>query len=229
MREKGIVIDIEGLDCSFKETNSKALYVKFLSKGYKCVLLSFPNYESDSSDLVKRYLNGNFGDADHTGPYLTSLFYTIDRGITALREKINKLYNEGYIIILDRYTSSNFIFQGTKFNDEKKCDEYIKWLKDLEYNKMGLPEPDLTIFMDMPIEVSSKIIAKRKLKNGQDTDIHEQNTSFMKKVRENAIRIANNEDWKIVSCVNDKGQIRSRFEILNNIYDVVNPILKRRK
>lgn len=218
---KGKIIVFEGLDCCFKETNAKTLKKKLEKDGYKVKLLSFPNYDSDSSFFIKKHLNGELCGLEAEEVYQVSLYYALDRVITMKKENIYKYIEEGYIIILDRYITSNMIFQSSKLKTVKEQINYINWLKDLEYSKLNLPKPDKIIFMDMPVEISSKIIAKRKNKSGEDNDIYESNNKFMNHVRRVGLRIARRERWDIVSCVDSfrkpKGRARLSTEIYNNV------------
>lgn len=224
---KGKIIVFEGLDCSFKETNAKKLKQRLESEEYKVKLLSFPNYESDSSYFIKKHLNGELDGLKGEEVYQISLYYALDRAITMKRENIKEYLNKGYIIILDRYITSNMVFQSAKLNNAKESINYIKWLKDLEYKKLNLPKPDKVIFMDMPVEASSKIIAKRKNKSGEDNDIYESNIKFMKHVRFVSLKVAHREKWDIVHCVNKFNIIRNKNQISGEIYNKVSKFLNQ--
>lgn len=228
--KKGKIIVFEGLDYSFKETNSKKLY-QYIKENIteKVKLISFPNYNSESSYFVKEYLKGNYGELNEVNEYTTSLFYLLDRYDTIRKEKIEELLDQGYYIILDRYTGSNLIFQSTKI-DQRYEDPivsnifkmgYLKWIKDLEYNKCKLPQPDIIIYMNMPVKVSYELMKERKLKNNEDKDIHEENKKYLELVEENALNIANTHLWNIVNCTDDDLNIKSEDELFNEILDII--------
>lgn len=224
----GKIIVFEGLDYSFKETNSKKLF-QYIKENIteKVILLSFPNYESDSSYFVKRYLNGDYGnDVDE---YKASIFYLVDRYDTIMKENINQLVEEGYIIILDRYTGSNLIFQSAKIDinssneleSNVKKMKFIKWVKDMEYNIFNLPKENVVIYMNMPLEVSYELMKQRKLKNNEENDIHEDNRRFLEIVENNALSIANSNLWNIVNCTDNELNIKDENTIFNEVLDVI--------
>ena len=223
---RGIIINFEGLDYSFKETNSKRLY-EYIRDNIteKVKLISFPNYESQSSYFVHEYLKKAYGDVNDVDEKQTSLFYAMDRYDTMKKLDINTLLDDGYIIILDRYTGSNIIFQSTKISNkylnndvsQSLIQEYIRWAENLEYEILKLPKPDIVIYMNMPVKVSYPLMRERTLKNGETEDCHESNRQFMESVEKNALYIANHLNWNIVNCTDDNDQIRDEESIFNDI------------
>lgn len=159
----GKLIVIEGTDGSGKQTQSNLLYENLSNLGYKVKKITFPNYESNACYPVKMYLNGEFGNNDDVNVFASSTFYAVDR-YASFKTTWEKLYNEGYIIIADRYTISNIIHQGNRITDEKEFMEYNKWIIDLEWNKFNLPTPDLIILLDMPYTYSNLLMKNRKNK-----------------------------------------------------------------
>lgn len=228
--KKGKIIVFEGLDYSFKETNSKKLY-QYIKENIteKVKLFSFPNYESESSYFVKQYLKGNYGELNDINHYTTSLFYLVDRFDTVKKEKIEELLEEGYYIILDRYIGSNLIFQSAKidqiYDNEIKANiekiKYLSWIKNLEYSICKLPKEDITIYMNMPIKVSYELMKERELKNNQDKDIHEANRRYLELVEENALSIANTQRWNIVNCTDEELNIKTEEQLFDEILDIV--------
>lgn len=225
MRKKGYLIDFEGLDCSFKETNTTKLYNHIKENiTDKVILLSFPNYENESSLFVKKYLSGQYGKASDVDPYQASVCYAIDRYDTMKEINIEEKINEGYIVILDRYIGSNLVFQTTKLKNisTHEVDAYISWALDFEYNKLGLPKEDIVIYMNMPVEVSHEIMLERKLKNGMSTDGHENNYKFMKDVEDTAKSIIIPKlGYHIVDCINEDNSIKTEEEIFANILNIL--------
>lgn len=225
----GKLIVIEGTDSSGKETQTKKLYEKLLEKNLKVKKITFPNYESPACEPVKMYLAGEFGeDPLKINPYPISTMYAIDR-YASFKKDWEKFYNEEGIVITDRYVQSNIIHQGSKIEnlDEKK--KYIDWLKDLEFEKIGVPKADLVIFINMPHEFAKMLMANRKNKiNGENKkDIHERDLEYLKKSYENACEAAKQENWKEVHCVRD-GQLKTIDEISEEIYKLVEDCLEEK-
>lgn len=224
---RGKLIIIEGTDGSGKQTQSELLY-RNLNEKYKTNVLkiSFPNYESDGSTLVKMYLNGEFGkNPEDVNPYVASIFFASDR-YASYKTSFGNPYNSSHIIISDRYTTSNIIHQGSKIFDEKQRDEYISWLYDLEYNKMELPKPDIVIFLHVPYEYTQKLIENRdnKIDGSSIKDIHERNEEYFKKTNELSVKIAQKLNWCIIDCVKD-GKLKDIQEIQEQILKKVEEIL----
>ncbi len=211
---------IEGVDGSGKQTQTELLYSK-LVKNCKVRRLSFPVYDSDTSALVKMYLGGKFGEnADHINPYTASSFYAVDR-IGSYLADWYKNYKNGDFILCDRYTTSNAVHQASKLSGAEK-DKYLDWLFDYEYNILGLPKPDVVVFLDVPPEVSQKLMKDRnnKITGNAEKDIHERDKDFLKHSYENALYVAKKCGWSVVNCVKD-GNIRSIDDIGEEVYNLV--------
>ena len=190
---KTIVID--GVDGTGKETQCKELKKSLEKDGLKVKLVSFPNYQNESSVLLKRYLKGEYGeDPNKINPYSASLFYTVDRLNFFLSEDL-----ENYDILLcDRYTTSNLIHQATKIDDINEREAFTSWLEDLEYNKMKLPEPDIVFYLDLKPEVSEKLRTERNQNN--KSDIHESDLDYLKLCNIRSRQLAQEKNWKIIDC-----------------------------
>lgn len=216
---KGKLIVIEGTDSSGKETQTKRVVERLISEGYNIKKVEYPNYASESSALVKMYLNGEFGDkATDINPYAASTFYAVDR-FASFKKEWEEFYMNGGIIIADRYTTSNMIHQASKIDDKESKEEYLDWLYDLEFTKMGLPIPDMVLFLNMPPEMSRKLMEQRKNKisGEQEKDIHEKDTEYLIKSYNNACFISDKYNWKKVDCVADGG-LRTIEEIGEEVY-----------
>lgn len=138
---EGNLFIIEGGDGSGKATQTAMLEERLRREGYDVCAVSFPDYDSDSSALIKMYLRGDFGtDADAVNPYAASTFYAVDR-FASYQRRWKSVLDRGGIVIADRYTTSNMLYQMIKFDDPAARRAYLDWLEDLEYRKMGLPEP----------------------------------------------------------------------------------------
>lgn len=207
----GKLIAIEGLDGSGKETQTKLLCETLSSRKIGFQKISFPDYESPSSSLVKMYLNGDFGNQPgDVNAYAASSFYAVDR-FASYRRYWKKAYDRGDLIIADRYTTSNLVFQLPKVEKEK-WGEFLKWLQDYEYEKLGLPKPDLTFYLEMPEEVSEQLLNERYHGDESQKDIHEKDFSFQHACRESAAFAAQALQWQIIHCV-ENGRLRTPEEI----------------
>ena len=157
---KGKLIVFEGMDGSGKATQNKRLYDFLTSCGYKVRKVSFPDYDEPSSAPLRMYLNGAFGDKpDSVNGYVASAFFAVDR-IASYLSKWRNAIDDGEIVLLDRYTTSNMVHQASKLPREQ-WDEFLDWLYDFEFRKLGLPVPDLTIYLRMPVDISEKLLSKR--------------------------------------------------------------------
>lgn len=219
---KGKLIIIEsGSDASGKATQSQRLYERLIQEGKKCLKITFPDYDSDSSALVKMYLNGDFGkNPSAINPYISSTFYAADR-YASYKTKWGEFYNNGGIIISDRYTTSNMVHQAAKLKDDEK-DKYIEWLYDLEFNIYQIPKPDYIIFLDVEPEVSQELMKNRanKFTGGETKDIHESNKEYLINSYNNSLYIAEKYNWDVIKCCKDS-KLRSIEEISNDIYEKV--------
>ena len=208
-----MLIDIEGTDGSGKAVQTKNLYEYLMNKGYKCKLVSFPNYDSPSSEPVKMYLGGEL-NKDLDG-YQNSALFAVDRLITMSNIDIN----EYDFVIFDRYVPSNMIHQSTKLTDKESIDKFIDWVADFEYVKLKLPQPDKIIFLDMPPEYSIKLSNSRSnLKCKKDKDILESDENHIRTAYERAKYVAEKFNWEHIRCVeNDLKSIDQIFQEILNI------------
>ena len=214
---KGKIIVIEGLDGSGKSTQIE--YLKNKLSGQNVCQIKLPDYDSDSSALVKMYLRGDFGKKpEDVNAYAASAFYAVDR-YANFKMKWKNNYDKGDIIISDRYTTSNAYHQATKISKEDRA-EFFYWLEDFEYGLMGIPEPDAVIFLDMPIEISQKMMSKRYEGDESKKDIHESNLDYLYKCREAALDAAREMGWYVVQC-SDGNEPRTIDDIGNEIFSIV--------
>ena len=213
---------IEGVDGSGKATQTELLYQALLAEGKPVRKVSFPDYDSPSSSLIKMYLNGEFGtDPQSVNAFATSVFFAVDR-FASFRKDWQEFYENGGIIIADRYVTSNLVHQSGKISDAAEKERYIQWLSDLEYNIFGLPKPDCVIFLDMPPAYSLKLRQQRnELKQGLTADIHEADQTYLQNAYKNAIGIAKHQEWHTISCVADD-KIRTIEDIHAEIVRTIN-------
>lgn len=232
-KDKANIIVIEsGTDASGKETQTNLLYERLKKENKKVVKFSFPNYQSKSSTFVKMYLNGDFGEnPEDVSPYISSMFFAMDRYASYIKE-IKKYVNEGYIIIIDRYTTSNMTYQASKIKGLTKRDEFLNWIYDFEFNMLGLPKPKIVIFLDLPVEKAADLIKLREKeedninKNNLKKDIHESDVEYLKNTYYVAKYVSSKYGWNEIKCLED-GSLKSREEISDEIYKIVKEKIKK--
>lgn len=211
----GKLFVIEGLDGSGKATQAQKLYDALKAQGKMVRKVSFPNYDSDSSALVKMYLAGQFGtDPGDVNAYAASTFYADDR-YAGFKSDWGKFYEEGGIIVADRYTTSNAIHQCSKL-DENLWNGYLEWLFDFEYRLLGIPAPEKVIYLQADTSVSQKLMTGRYNGDESKKDIHESNLEYLNRSRKAAEYCAEKLGWKTVHCVAD-GSMRSIEDIHSEI------------
>ena len=223
----GKLFVIDGTDGSGKQTQLEKLKERFEKDGIDYKLVSFPNYDSPSSSLVKMYLAGEFGEnAKDVSPYIASTFFAADRYAT-YKKGIEEFYNNGGIIIADRYTTSNMVHQAAKYDDYSEKDKFLQWLDEYEFDFYGLPRPTKVFFLNMPVEFSFKLMKNRKNKitGNVKKDIHEANKDYLEKSYENALYVAKKYGWENIDCTsNDK--LRQIKDIHEEIYSLILKSLK---
>ena len=215
----GKLIVIEGGDGSGKATQTRKLFERLRDLENKVMRISFPNYESESSALIKMYLRGDFGgSAEDVNPYAAATFYAVDR-FAGFFDWKDVYRAERGIVFSDRYVSSNMAYQAAKIDKKSDRTKFLAWLDDLEFKHFGLPRPDLTIFLDMPPEISAILRRER----GRE-DIHERDAAYMRKTYNVYREIAVKYGWKVVNCAN-KSFARSTTDIHEDIFRLVEEIL----
>ncbi|MBQ6894707.1 MAG: deoxynucleoside kinase [Clostridia bacterium] len=220
------IIVIEGVDSSGKATQSQLLAQRLENYGKSVISVEFPNYKSDSSSVVKMYLNGDFGlDPNSVSPYAASTFFAVDR-FASVNGEWKDYFSNGNIVIADRYTTSNMVHQASKMANIEEKSKFLDWLYDFEYNVLSLPQPDLVIFLDMPVENARQLMAQRanKIDNSSVKDIHERNESYLQQSYDNACFVAEKYGWKIIKCAVD-GKVRTIEDISDEIFEAVKSVL----
>lgn len=210
---------VEGLDGSGKSTQVSLLKAKLESDGTPVRQIKLPDYDDPSSTLVKMYLGGEFGkNPEDVNVYAASSFYAVDR-YASFRRHWQKDYENGTLILADRYTTSNAVHQAMKL-PESAWENYLSWLADYEYNKLGIPAPDAVIFLDMPVAVSQKLMTARY--NGEEAkkDVHEANVSYLNACRKAALFAASKLGWYVVPCA-DGDEPLPIAQIHARIYEIV--------
>ncbi len=216
---QGKLIVIEGLDGSGKATQADLLYKKLIEKGNKVLKVSFPDYNSNSSSLIKMYLSGEFGShPEDVNAYAASSFYAVDR-YASFKRKWQKEYENGTTILCDRYTTSNAIHQCCKL-EKKNWDKYLEWLFNYEYKLLGIPSPDLVIFLQVDVDESQFLISSRYNGHEEKKDIHESDIEYLKRARNAADYCAVKLGWNLVRCM-ENGEMRSIDDIHSEIMKII--------
>lgn len=217
---KGKLIVIEGAcDGIGKSTQFELLKARLIKEGNEIYTHHFPTYNTIQGFLVEEYLKGNLGKKEKLSPYFIHMLYATDRTITWQNE-IKEQYEKGKIIVLDRYTTSSIIYQSALINDTQKRKEFINYIIDYEYNKLGIKKPDKTIFLSADFDLITNLRKQRTNNNGINHDIHELDIEFMKKVYDNALFCAHYLGWDIINC-SDKEKMFSKEKIHEEVYRLV--------
>ena len=216
---KGKLIIIEAGDGSGKATQTKLLYDRLVRMGKSVMKVEYPDYESEACAPVKMYLRGEFGGhADDVNAYAASLFYAVDR-YASYKRHWGTDYEGGKLILADRYATSNAIHQMGKLPESEWAD-FLKWIEDLEYVKNGIPRPDLVLYLDMPVEISQRLMSQRYHGDEVKKDVHECDIAYLNQCRHTAAYAAQLWGWCTIPCARD-GAPRSIEEIGNQIFEAV--------
>lgn len=213
------LIIIEGLDGCGKSTQTALLEEYLTNQNINFKKIKLPDYDNPSSTLVKMYLGGEFGkSADDVNAYAAGAFYAVDR-FASYKLGWAADYEAGTLILADRYATSNSIYQMEKVNEDK-WDEFLEWSADFEYNKIGIPKPDLVIYLDMPVDISQRLMTSRYNGDECKKDVHEANVDFLNKCRKSALYTADKQGWAVIPCSDGENPLPID-EIHNSIVNLV--------
>ena len=212
----GKLIVIEGTDGSGKSTQFRLLSQRLTDENRAFKHLVFPRYSEPSSALIRMYLGGEFGGSPaDVNAYAASAFYAVDR-FASYKQDWGKWYEDGGLVLSDRYTTSNAVHQASKEQGEKQA-AFLKWLYEFEYDKLGLPRPDLTIYLDVPTDFTEKMLRGREAATNTHADIHEKDMAYLATCRETGRAAAKFYNWTVIDCVRD-GAMRTIEDIHQEIY-----------
>ena len=212
----GKLIVIEGTDGSGKSTQFRLMSERLEKDGVAFKHIVFPRYDQDSSALIRMYLGGQFGTKpSDVNAYAASSFYAVDR-FASYKMDWGQWYEDGGVVLSDRYTTSNAVHQASK-EPEQKREQFLHWLYDFEYDKLGLPRPDLTIYLDVPTDFTEKMMRKREQDTNTKADIHEKDMQYLATCRQTGRAAAEYYGWTVIQCVKD-GAMRSIEDIHEEIY-----------
>ena len=232
--QRGKLIVIDGTDGSGKTTQANLL-LKHLSKdGFKAKFIHFPRYEDNFfGKFIAHCLSEQYYNWVNIHPKIASVVYAADRWES--KEKIERWLKDGYVVVMDRYISSNQIHQGGKIANVKKRQDFMKWLSEMEYKVFKVPKPDLTIYLSLPIEMVLKLIKARDYKGAraylgskknQKKDVHEKDLNFLKNSIKSALWLAKTQkNWLKVECM-DGQNLKTFPGIHEEIYEKIKRIIK---
>ena len=222
---KGKLIVFEGTDGSGKATQAHMMAQRLKEKGIVFREIDFPRYGNPFAEPARLYLAGVLGDhPSDVNAYAASTMFAVDR-FASYKEDWGKDYENGAVILANRYTTSNAVHQASKLTPEER-DEYITWLFDLEYRYLGLPVPDLVVYLDMPTDISESMLRHREATTGTAADIHERDDDYLRQCRSCAHEIAEKQNWKRISCAR-KGRVRTVEDIHQEVWSLVEKLLSR--
>lgn len=220
--KNGKVIVIEGADGVGKSTQLSLLFDRLQKDGISVIDHHFPSYKTYHGALVEHYLKGDYGDAEKLSPYFVNSLYAVDRAVV-WETFLKKFFENDFTILLDRYTTSSLIYQSAFIEDIQKKKEFLNYVADFEYNKLGLSVPDSVIFLTAPFDIITNNRNMRADNDGVKNDLHERNINLMKKVYDNSLFVANYFSWDLVNCSKD-GSFRSIEDIHEEVYSLVKKI-----
>ena len=216
----GKVIVIEGAcDAIGKTTQYELLKKYLLEEGYDIYTHHFPSYDTYHGEPAVQYLAGNLGNPDEISPYIVHMAYALDRAFVYKKE-IEPAIKEGKVILLDRYTTSSLMYQSSVIEDMDKRKEFIEFMADYEYNKLGIKKPDNVIFLYAPFELAQKLKSLRKNNEGLENDIHESNDDYLKKVYDNSMYVAKMQGFDFINC-EENNEMKSKEDIHNDIRKLI--------
>ncbi|MEK7503294.1 MAG: thymidylate kinase [Patescibacteria group bacterium] len=214
--QKGKLIVIEGIDGAGKTVQWNMLTQKLESTGYEVETVDFPQYGRTTAAIIDNYLVREvYGKAMEVSPYAASVFYAIDRFDLSFR--MHKWLKKGKILVSNRYVSSNGGHQGGKITDSEELKEFLHWLYDLEYNKFGIPKPDINVFLDIPLEISEQLTEARGKRDAHESDKDHLANAY--RAYHAMIKEFPN-DFAVIGCV-ENGRILPPEKIHESVWKVV--------
>ena len=222
---RGTLIVLEGTDGSGKATQAKLLLRELATRGVNCREIDFPRYGSPFAEPANLYLHGALGGRPgDVNACAASVMFAVDR-FASYKEDWGGFYEAGGVVVANRYTTSNAVHQASKLRPEERR-SFLDWLFDLEYRRLGLPEPDRVLYLDMPTEAANRLMRRREAETNTAADIHEQDGDYLRRCRECAGEIARTQGWAVVNCAGD-GVPRTPEDIHREVLAIVLDCLSR--
>jgi len=219
----GKLVVFEGIDGSGKSTQFRLMCDRLAAEGRDLRRVVFPRYTEPSSALIKMYLGGEFGtEPDAVNAYAASSFYAVDRFASFVMDW-RGYYESGGLVLTDRYTTSNALHQGAKLPADER-ERFFKWLYEYEFDLIGLPVPDLIVYLAIDAGHAARRLDKRQTDTGTTGDIHEKDMSYLSMCAESGNMAAELFDWHCFDCVTN-GIERGEDEIHNEIYNRILDLL----
>ena len=223
MKKNGKLIVFEGTDGTGKATQTRLMAQRLRAENIPFREIDFPRYGNPFAEPARLYLNGALGaNPGDVSAYGASVLYAVDR-YASYREDWGRAYETGTLILANRYTTSNAVHQAAKLPPDERAD-YLTWLFDLEYHRLGLPAPDLVIYLDLSSELSERLLRQRQAASGTRADIHEQDAAYLRRCRACAQELVRSFHWQLVDCARGQELLRPE-EIHQNVWELVRPIL----
>lgn len=223
---KGMLVVIEGAcDGIGKTTQFNMLIDKLKKDGIKIYTHHFPSYGTVQGARVEKFLKGEYGNPGDLSPYFVNELYAYDRFYTWENE-LKKYYDDGYLILLDRYTTSSIIYQSVFIKDKDEKNKFIDYVIKYEYEENKIKKPDLVIFLKAPYDLVRKLKNNRIDNEGIVNDVYEKDDILMKDIYNNAIYISNYLNWNIVDC-SDGDTFKDKDAISEEVYRLVKRKIKK--
>lgn len=220
---RGTLIVLEGTDGSGKATQAKLLLRELAARGVNCREIDFPRYGSPFAEPANLYLHGALGGRPgDVNACAASVMFAVDR-FASYKEDWGGFYEAGGVVVANRYTTSNAVHQAAKLPEGERAD-YLEWLFDLEYRRLELPEPDLVIYLDLPVEISGQMLHLRQEATHTQADIHERDEAYLRRCRESAAEIVRRFGWRRIDCSRNGG-IRTPEDIHREVWTLVSALL----
>ena len=220
---RGTLIVLEGTDGSGKATQAKLLLRELAARGVNCREIDFPRYGSPFAEPANLYLHGALGGRPgDVNACAASVMFAVDR-FASYKEDWGGFYEAGGVVVANRYTTSNAVHQAAKLPEGERAD-YLEWLFDLEYRRLELPEPDLVIYLDLPVEISGQMLHLRQKATHTQADIHERDEAYLRRCRESAAEIVRRFGWRRIDCSRNGG-IRTPEDIHREVWTLVSALL----
>lgn len=222
---RGKLVVLEGTDGSGKATQARLMAGRLTAEGVSFRELDFPRYGNPFAEPARLYLAGALGaKPGDVSACAASVLYAVDR-YASYREDWGAAYEAGELILANRYTTSNAVHQASKLEPGER-EDFLDWLFDLEYRRLALPEPDLVIYLDLPVEISDRLLRQRQERTHTQADIHEQDEDYLRRCRQSAGEIVRTLGWTCIDC-SRSGALRSPEDIHAEIWELVRPLAGR--
>ena len=222
---RGKLVVFEGTDGAGKATQARLLARRLEEEGIPFREIDFPRYGNPFAEPARLYLQGQLGGRpEDVNAFASSVFFAVDR-YASYQEDWGVAYRSGELILANRYTTSNAVHQASKLERAER-EAFLSWLFDLEYRRLELPEPDLVVYLDLPVELPERLLRARRERTHTQADIHEQDEAYLRSCRENAREIARDLGWRRIDCSRN-GDLRTPEDIHREVWELVRPLTER--